>query len=87
MQFEPIHIDRSNYYSIGIDRETGQHLIQVVITWVAWYSNYFRLTPDEVAAFDLDNNALTTLSYELAADKGADKLSDRLVLNEGPQRR
>ena len=72
--------------SIVTDRETGQHLIEVVITWIAWYSIYFRLTPDEVAAFELDKSALTPLSLELAADKGTDIFSDRLVLNEGPQR-
>ncbi len=87
MQFERIYIDRGNYYSIGIDRETGEYLIEVVITWIAWYYVYFRLTPEEVAEFERDNQALTPLSYELAADKGAKKYADRLVLNQGPQRK
>jgi hypothetical protein len=86
MTYEPLHISREHYYSVGIDRDTGQHLIEVVITWVAWYSIYFRLTSQEVAAFEADRDALTPLSYELAADQGAHKFADRLVLNEGPTR-
>jgi hypothetical protein len=79
MRFERIYIDRDNYYSIGIDRDSGQHLMEVVVTGVAWHYLYFRLTPEELAAFERDNQALTPLSYELAADKGSGKFADRLV--------
>lgn len=85
--YSEIYCSSDNYYSVGIDADTGEPLIQVVITWVAWYSVYFRLTPEEFAAFQCDHEALTPLSYELAKDKGFDKFRDRLVHNEKPDRR
>jgi hypothetical protein len=86
MKFNRIFTNAEHYYSVGIDQETGEHLIEVVITWVAWYSIYFRLMPEEVQAFRVDPNALTGLSYELAADRGNNRFRDRLVKNEGPTR-
>jgi hypothetical protein len=86
MQFERLYTSPENYYSVGIDRDSGQYMIEVVITWIAWYNIYFRLTPEEVAAFQVDREALTPLSYELASDKGESRFSDRLVLNDGPHR-
>lgn len=87
MQYERIHVNHDHYYSVGIDRESGDYLIEVLITWVAWYSIYFRLTPEEVRLFEADADSLTSLSYELAKDKGFDRFRDRLVHNEAPNRR
>jgi hypothetical protein len=38
----------ATFLSVGIDEETGEHLIEVIITWVAWYGIYFRLLAAEV---------------------------------------
>ena len=87
MRFKQLYINRDHYYSVGIDEDTGDHMLAVVITWVAWYSIYFRLTHEEVILFRENSEALTELSYEMASEKGEWKFKDRLVLNEGPQKR
>lgn len=86
MNYQPLHVDRDHYYSVGIDKESGEYLMEVVITWIAWYSIYFRLLPEEVEAFKQDSDALRELSYELAKDRGNEKFKDRVVLNERPGR-
>jgi hypothetical protein len=87
MRYKSTHVNADHYYSVGIDEETGEYLIEIVVTWVMWYSIYFRLLAEEVEAFQLDHNSLTPLSYELASDKGFVRFRDRLVLNEKPSRR
>jgi hypothetical protein len=85
MNYQPLFISAEHYYSVGIDHDSGDYLIEVVITWIAWYSIYFRLTEAEIAAFKSDPTALVELSYEMAADKGVRRFRDRMVLNQGPQ--
>ncbi len=85
MRYRSIYANRDHYYSVGIDDETGEWLMEVVITWVAWYSIYFRLTTAEIECFNEDHDSLTALSYELASDKGRSKFRDRLVFNERPE--
>ena len=85
MRYRSIYANRDHYYSVGVDDETGEWLMEVVITWVACYSIYFRLTPAEIGRFNQDHDALTDLSYELASDIGRSKFRDRLVLNERPE--
>lgn len=47
MKFQPVHIDRANYYALGIDEETGTHVLTVVAGTILLYTLYFRLTPEE----------------------------------------
>lgn len=86
MKFKPIYKDSDNYYSVGIDEESGKYVIEVVITWIAWYNIYFSLTDEEVELFKKNESALTELANEMAHDKGKSKFKDRLILNQGPQR-
>ena len=82
MNYTPLYVESDHFYSVGVDEETGEYLIEV---WLALYSIYFRLLPDEVETFKRDPHALRELSYELAADKGDAQFKDRLVLNDEPQ--
>jgi hypothetical protein len=84
MNYRQLYINTEHYYSVGIDDDSGEYLIEVVITWIAWYSIFFRLTATEIEAFKSNPIALTDLSYEMAADKGAKHFRDRMVLNQGP---
>jgi hypothetical protein len=86
MKFKSIYKDSDNYYSVGIDEETGKYVIEIVITWIAWYSIYFSLTDEEVEMFKKNESALTGLANEMAHDKGRSKFREQLILNEGPQR-
>ena len=70
MNYQRIYTNPEHYYSIGIDADSGQYMIEVVITSVAWYSLYFRLNSNEVATFRRDQDSLTRLSHKLARDKG-----------------
>lgn len=67
-----------NYYRVGID-ETGNGVIAVTITAVAWYEIYFRLTDDELASVKTDPRALDDLAKRLAVDKGKRLYADRLL--------
>lgn len=82
MKYQRLHTNSEHYYSIGVDEETGRYVMEVVITWIAWYSIYFWLTDAEVADFKRDPNALTDLSQEMAADKGQQFFADRLIYSE-----
>jgi len=40
-------ISAENYFSIGRDIENGCYCIEVIMTWVAWYSRYFEISEEE----------------------------------------
>ena len=82
MKLKTLFIDQENYYSIGIDEETGEYVMQVVITWIAWYSRYFRLTPDEVQRFEADPRSLSGLARAFAGSGAVTKYADRMIRSE-----
>ena len=82
MKCQRLHTNSERYYSVGLDEETGRYVLEVVITWVAWYSIFFWLTDGEVAEFKRDPNGLTDLSEQMAADKGQHDFADRLIYRE-----
>jgi hypothetical protein len=87
MRYRRLYVNTEHHFSVGHDEETGYDVIEIVITWVAWYSIYFRLMPQEMAAFELNPDSLVPLSYDLAKDKGFGVHRERLVFNEAPHRR
>jgi len=82
MKYQRLYTSSERYYSVGIDEETGRYVMEVVITWIAWYSIYFWLSDEEATEFKRDPNALTDLSEEMAADKGEGTYRDRLIYSE-----
>jgi hypothetical protein len=82
MNYQRIYTNSEHYYSIGIDNDSGQYIIEVIITWVAWYSIYFRLNSKEIASFRRDQDSLTELSYKMARDKGKFWYRHRLLHSE-----
>jgi hypothetical protein len=79
MTYKTLYTDVDHHYSIGIDVETGTHVMEVIITQVGWYALYFRLQADEVARFNQDPGALTELPQRFAQDKGKWHYRDRLI--------
>jgi hypothetical protein len=87
MKFKSLYKDNDNYYSVGINEESGKYIIEIVITWIAWYNIYFSLTAEEVEMFKKNESALRGLANEMAHDKGRSKFKDRLLLNQGPHKK
>jgi hypothetical protein len=67
------------YYSVGIDTETGEPVIEVTMTGIGWSDSYFRLTPEEFKSFQQDAGALDDLAERMAYDKGNQFYADRLL--------
>ena len=52
-------------YSVGYSPRLNTYVMVIVITWVAWYNQYFEITEEEYNSFgsdELDNLAQTFLS-------------------------
>jgi len=80
MEFKELY--RSDkYYSVGVDDDTGDPVIEVTITGIAWTDYYFRLTPEEFDRFKSDHASLDDLADRMAYDKGAKYFTDRLIRN------
>ena len=71
-------IDKENYYTVGIDEETNDYLMEVVVTGIAWYSRFFKLKPNEIERFLEDENSLLNLSKKLTKPSSKE-LEERLV--------
>jgi len=82
MNYSPSYIDKENYYSVGVDSETGNHMLEVVITHIAWYSRYFALTEDEIRRFKSDPASLKPLALSLAGSGAIKVYASRLVYSE-----
>lgn len=82
MQFKALYIDKENYYSVGIDEETGEHVMEVVITWIAWYSRNFRLTQDEIQRFEADSKSLEGIARAFAGSGAVSNYGHRMILSE-----
>jgi hypothetical protein len=82
VNFTPVFTDQENYYSIGIDKDTGDHVCEVVITWIAWYSRYFRLTKDEIERFNADPKSLEGIARAFASSGAVTNYAERLILSE-----
>lgn len=82
MKFRELYTDKDNYYSVGIDEETGEHVMEVVITWIAWYSRYFRLTDDEIQRFEADRGSLAGIARAFAGSGAVSNYGDRMILSE-----
>ena len=79
MRFRSTYDDSERYYSVGIDEETGQGVLEVVLTGVVWTSLFFRLSDNELNSFQQDRHSLDDLAERLAHDKGVHVYSDRLI--------
>ena len=79
-----IYDDPDNYYSLLVDRKNKILVLEVVITWIGWYSVYFWLSAEEYSLFKEDKPAFDRLAGSYASDKGARFFTRRLLRNEGP---
>ena len=82
MRFKALFTDKENYYSVGIDEETGEYVMEVVVTWIAWYSRYFRLTPEEIQRFEEDHHSLSEMARAFVGSGGVTHYGDRMIFSE-----
>lgn len=80
MKPKELFVNREKYYSVAIDEDTGQPLIIVTVTSIAWRDYTFRLTHEEFESFKKDQSSLDDLAERLALDKGQKYYADRLIV-------
>ena len=85
MKYEAEFIDRDYYYSVGVDLSTGEYIMEVVITHIAWYSRYFSLSENEVSKFKEDNTSLRNLAKSFGAPGAVKAYAERLVNSQNTQ--
>jgi len=85
MKYRSVHINKDGYYSIGIDEETGPYVLEVVMTWVAWYSRYFRLSKEEFDSYPKNQAEIDLLARACAGDSGIKNNQDRFIYSEKSQ--
>ena len=59
--YTPIFTNSEKYYSVGTDGNED-YVMEIVITWVAWYSRYFRISKQEFNWHKNDLRKLDTLA-------------------------
>jgi hypothetical protein len=82
MKFRAIHVNQEKYYSIGIDEDTQQFVLAVVITWIGWYSRYFALTREEFDSFASRREYLNELADSCASGPGIHNNRERFICSE-----
>ena len=66
MDFKELYVNTDDYYSVGIDQDSGSPVLMVIVTWTAWFERYFRLNDREYRRFQKNNECLTRLVRKLA---------------------
>ncbi len=79
MKFRAIHTNQENYYAVGFDDDTQQLVLEVVITWIAWYNRYFALTREEFDWFTSDRQRLDDLAAACAGVNGIANHRERFL--------
>ena len=82
MKFKSLYKNQDHYYSIGIDEETGDYVMEVVITHIAWYSRFFKLTDDEVKRFKEKEDSLNGIASSFASSAAIQNYTERLILSQ-----
>ncbi len=69
MNYEALHTSKKRLFTVGIDRDTNTYLLEIVVTWIAWYSRFYSITKEEFEGFEKDPGSLDLLVNELIALK------------------
>ena len=82
MKFRSVHTNQEGYYSLGVDEETGAYVLEVVMTWVAWYSRFFRLTKEEFEGYPQNQATIDQLAKACAGANGIQNNPDRFISSQ-----
>ena len=62
-------VDREHFFSVGYCEAIETHLMKVLVSWVAGYERYYRISADDYALFEEDRPAFYELyKNELSED-------------------
>lgn len=65
MRLENEKIRAEKLYRVGYLACLDKYVLASVVTWVAWYDRFFRITEEEFRLFESDLPALDALAKEL----------------------
>jgi hypothetical protein len=82
MKFRAEHINREGYYCLGIDEETKTYVLEVIITWVAWYSRYFRLSKEEFERYPNNQAGIDAMALSCAGAAGIENNRERFIYSQ-----
>ena len=82
--FVAVWTNENEYYRVGVDRKTGDKVIEIVITSIGWYSVFFKLTQEEFSWYQTNVDNLNDLARQFASDQGREFFADRLIFTEKP---
>lgn len=82
MKFKSLYTNQEHYYSIGIDEESGDYVMEVVITHIACYSRFFRLTEDEIKRFKDQEDSLNGIAGSFASPAAIKVYAKRLIYSQ-----
>lgn len=57
-------VDTQQLFSVGYDKISNQYILSVVITYIAWYNQYFIITKEEYDWFENDHGRLIAFVEE-----------------------
>lgn len=57
-------VDTQQLFSVGYDKISNHYILSVVITYIAWYNQYFIITKEEYDWFGKDHGRLTAFVQE-----------------------
>ncbi len=82
MKFRSAHINREGYYALGVDEETNSYVLEVVMTWIAWYSRYFRLSKEEFEGYPGNQAEMDSLAHSCAGAAGIENNRERFIYSQ-----
>ena len=54
-------VDREHFFTLGYCEALETHLMKVLVSWVAGYERYYRISADHYALFEEDRPAFYAL--------------------------
>lgn len=82
MKFRSVHVNQEDYYSLGVDEQTNSYVLQVTITWVAWYSRYFKLSKAELEDYPSNRVMIDGLARSCMGPAGIANNRERFLYSE-----
>lgn len=88
MKYKYLFVEHKKLYSIGINEETNEYVLMVIVPSTVWYSRYFRISKEEFDYFNsdkkhlLDELAHSCSYYDISENKDRFIHSDLSIENK-----
>lgn len=64
MKLKNEKVRNKKLYCVGYDEEHNRYILEIVITWMAWYNRYYLISKEEYEWFDTDIEKLDSLAED-----------------------